>query len=72
MAKSYNLGSSSDMKRFTRDLEKSITNAAITQAHAMDFESTCPHCNAKVNVHSGLNFCPFCQNQINVELDIHF
>ena len=71
MGKKYNLGSSSDMKRFTRDLEN-ITNAAINHAHTMDFEATCPQCNARVSLHSGLNFCPFCQNQINVELDIHF
>lgn len=72
MGKSYNLGSTSDMRRFSKDLEKNIMNKARNAVHDMDFDVECPHCKQHFQAHSGMNFCPFCQKQVDVNLDIQF
>ncbi len=72
MPKKYNLNSSSDMRRFSRDLEKNVLNMARDKANSMTFERKCPHCNSVIKVQSGINFCPICQRQIKVNLDINF
>ena len=72
MGRTYNLGSSSDMKRFTRDLKKSVMNQARSAVYDMDFDVECPHCKSNFKAHSGMNFCPICRNQVNVNLNINF
>lgn len=72
MGKKYNLSSSSDMRRFSRDLEKTIMDKALNAVDTMDFNIACPHCNSMVSMHSGLNICPFCHNEVNVELNTNF
>ncbi len=71
MGKKYNLSSSSDMRRFSRDLEKKVTTMAMEKASTMSFQHACPHCMNMVAVHAGLNICPFCHKQINVELNFN-
>ena len=44
MKKRYNLGNRSDMKRFTKDLEKEIKEAAIKDAMSRTYEVICPTC----------------------------
>lgn len=70
MSKSYDLGNKSDMRRFERDLKKSVMNMAREKVAREGIEVDCPHCHAKINVQSGPNVCPVCGGQINVELDI--
>lgn len=72
MAKKYNLGSSSDMRRLNRDLKKSVQDMARDAVVSMEFDVECPHCNSTVSMHSGLNICPICQKEVDVNLDINF
>ena len=72
MGRTYNLGSSSDMRRFSHDLENSISNMAFSAISDMAFDVECPHCHNNFQAHSGINFCPMCQNQVTVNLDINF
>ena len=72
MAKKYNLSSSSDMRRFRRDMERTIMDQARSAVSEMSYDVTCPHCNSTFPAHSGLNICPFCQNQVELKLDINF
>ena len=72
MGNTYNLGNSSDMKRFSQVLEESIMDFAKEAAYDMDFDVECPHCNKISTMHPGLNVCPFCKNEVNLELDIDF
>lgn len=72
MAKKYNLGSSSDMKRFQRDITNAAENMVRKAANDMEIEVECPNCHTRISAHSGMNFCPVCRQQIDVDLDIHF
>lgn len=69
MSKKYNLSSSSDMRRFSRDLKKSVLDMTRDSVNSMEFDIECPHCNSTVSMHSGLNICPFCQKEVNVKLN---
>ncbi len=72
MSKKYNLGSNSDMRRFERDLNKSVPNMAVNALQSQAITVTCPHCKRKFPAHSGTNTCPFCRKMVNLQLDINF
>lgn len=72
MSKKYNLSSASDMRRFSRDLKKSVLDMTRDAVETMEFNIICPHCNSPVSMHSGLNICPFCNKEVNVELNANF
>lgn len=72
MSKEYNLGSKSDMRRFERDLNKSVQNVAVNALQSRAITVTCPRCKRKFSAHSGTNTCPFCRQTVDLQLDINF
>ena len=72
MPKSYNLGSKSDMNRFTRDLEKAMLNQAEASLQDRQYEIQCPHCKAIVEILPGKRPCPKCGKEINLTLNIEY
>ncbi|WP_088033544.1 hypothetical protein [Evansella clarkii] len=64
MARKYNIGKKSDMRRFTKDLEKSITNQFEKAVHTSKFDYKCPNCNRNIKISSGMNTCPYCSQTI--------
>ena len=69
MPKSYNLGSKTDMQKFTKDLENQAMNIAESQVKNMSIDVTCPHCSAKIKAKSGKSLCAFCRKEIDVQLN---
>ncbi len=69
MAKKYNLLSKSDMRRFSRDLEKSVKQQASDAIKKSLHEFTCPSCNRKFQVRVGANTCPHCGQCIDLKFD---
>lgn len=67
MAK-YNLGKSSDMRRFERDFKKDVEKQVQSQIQNLKFDVECPHCKNTVSVSSGRNTCPMCGSIIDVNL----
>lgn len=72
MSKKYNLSSKSDMRRFERDLKKSVMDSARQAVQKETYNVTCPHCNRTVKVHAGNNRCSYCGNTIDLTLNIKF
>lgn len=72
MTKKYNLGSTSDMRRFTRDLENQISASVENHLYSQTYDVTCPHCNRKISVPVGKSRCPFCGNDIDLNLNIGY
>ena len=70
MARKYNLGSKSDMRRFERELKKSVMDQAKTSIMRGTHKVTCPHCGHNLNAHIGSNTCPHCKQLIHLNLDI--
>lgn len=70
MKNSYNLSSKSDMKRFAKDLERRVKDAAIEEAMGRMYDVTCPTCGASVMVPTGKSRCPACGEEIDLQLDI--
>lgn len=68
----YNLGSSSDMRKFKKDMENAIKEKAKANIQSRNFDVSCPQCKAKVNVPAGKSLCPFCGMEINVKLQFDF
>lgn len=69
MKKNYNIASKSDMRRFTKDLEKALhheVNKAIMQG---TYPLICPKCNVEFQATVGNNICPCCHENINLEID---
>lgn len=71
MAKKYNLLSKSDMRKFQKDLEKTVMAEAKSAALKGKYDISCPHCNKSVVVRVGKNSCPHCHNEIEFKLDVH-
>lgn len=69
MAKTYNLLSKSDMRKFQKDLEKTVMNEAKSAAMKSKHEILCPHCDSEITVRAGKNICPHCRNTVDVTLD---
>lgn len=69
MSKKYNLLSKSDMRRFSRDLEKSVRQQASDAIQKSLHEFTCPSCGKKIQVHIGANTCPYCGQKIDLKFD---
>jgi len=72
MAKKYDLGSKSDMKKFMRDLNTQVINDANKQLQKRENYIACPNCKVPIAVSIGTNICPFCKHKIENELRIDF
>lgn len=70
MARKYDLSKKSDMRRFSRDLEKEVMNIAKDSISKTGIDIECPHCGKSVTVTAGENICNHCGNQINVDFDL--
>lgn len=64
MGRSYDLSSKSDMRRFTRDIEKDVQK----QMSKAGIDVKCPGCKAAIKVTPGANVCPKCGANIDVDL----
>jgi len=72
MTKKYDISKSSDMKRFTADIEKEVKKQARSAVDKIPIEIKCPHCKATIKTHAGKSICPFCKKEINLKLDKNF
>ena len=72
MGKEYNLGSTSDMKRFTKDMTNKAMELARESVKKRSFEVECPQCHSKITIPAGPSSCPFCRQAINLDLEINF
>lgn len=70
MGKSYNLSSSSDMRRFRSDLDKQIMSAVTDGLGQLEVEIDCPSCGKKITVTSGVNTCNYCGQQFNFDFEL--
>ena len=68
----YNLGSSSDMRKFKKDMENAIKEKAKENISGRDFDVLCPQCKSKVSVPAGRSLCPVCGMEIDVKLQFDF
>lgn len=71
MARKYNLSSKSDMRRFSKDLEKTIMDKATSAIKKGKYDVSCPHCQITVKVPVGKSLCPKCRKQIDLTLNIN-
>lgn len=69
MARSYDLGKKSDVRRFARDLERMAGKAAKRKIQRKGLEIECPKCGAPMSVTPGLNTCPSCRKTTEVAFD---
>lgn len=69
MAKKYNMSKKSDMRKFSKDLEKSTNKIIEKTAKTMKVDVACPHCEKNIQVTSGKNTCPNCKKIVNLNVD---
>lgn len=70
MARKYNLGKRSDMRRFERDLRNDVMEQARTAVLNKPVSIDCPNCHRPISVHAGSNVCPFCKQLVELNLNI--
>lgn len=70
MAKKYNLGNKSDMKRFEQDIMNKVHSIAEDTVMSNGCEIECPHCHKKVSVPNGFSYCPKCHGAINTDIKV--
>jgi hypothetical protein len=67
MAKTYNLSSKSDMRKFQKNLESEIKDHFNSEIISASYDYECPSCNNNIQVKIGSNTCPFCKQGIIVD-----
>ncbi len=72
MTKKYDISKKSDMRKFGRDLEKSILGAARQSIEKGTYTVNCPHCHKSFKAKSGRNTCPHCRKTVDLQLNINF
>lgn len=70
MSKKYNIGKKSDMRRFAKDLENSLVDAAKGKLMSRRYDVECPRCQSKIPVPIGKSVCPYCKHEIDLNLNI--
>ena len=68
----YNLGKSSDMKKFMRDIQRDIKTAAKKEIIQAEYEIECPECGTVSMAHVGRYICPACGKEIDFKLNFNF
>lgn len=53
-------------------LNKTIQSQATSALNQRTYDVTCPHCGAKITIHTGKSSCPLCRNEIDLSLNINF
>jgi predicted amidophosphoribosyltransferase len=69
MAKKYNLGSKSDMRKFMKDFNREVINDVKSQALNGEFEVTCPSCSNDITVPAGKSICSVCGEEIDLQIE---
>lgn len=69
-AKKYDLFSKSDMRKFQKDLEKTVMKESKSAMLKGKYDIGCPTCGKIVNVSVGKSVCPHCHNEIDFKLDV--
>lgn len=72
MSKHYNISKKSDMRRFTRDIERDIYKAAENAIRAKGVELECPDCHQQVTFRQGENICPLCGHEVDINFNFHW
>lgn len=70
MTKKYNIGSKSDMRRFERDLQKSLDRNIASQVNNLSIDVKCPKCGNTFKASSGSNVCPHCKSEITLNISL--
>lgn len=70
MAKKYKIGSKSDMRRFERDLQKSLERSVASQVNNLSIDVKCPKCGHTFKASSGSNVCPHCKSEITLNVSL--
>jgi len=66
MARKYNMGKKSDVKRFERQVEKDLKKQTNRQLKK-GVSSICPNCGKEIKISTGKNKCKYCGADINFE-----
>lgn len=69
MAKKYNLGKKSDMRKFQKDLENTIKQKTEQSLMSRKYEVNCPKCKTKIMASPGKQLCPSCSSEIDLNLN---
>ena len=56
----------------TKELKKTILNAAREEAYEMDIDIECPECGKHFDAHAGANVCPFCKATVDLDVQVDF
>lgn len=72
MSKSFDIGNSSDMKKFNEHLENSVKENAKKSLSSEMFDVECPHCGKEISIPAGLSKCPECGKEIDLNLNFDF
>ena len=68
MAKKYNLGSKSDMRKFIKDLEGAVSADLKSQAMKSSYDVVCPECGRAFQATPDNNTCPNCREVVEFKL----
>jgi len=58
------------MRKFQKDLEKSVMEKAKSAALKGKYDIKCPACGKSINAPVGKSICPYCHNEIDFKLDV--
>lgn len=72
MKRTYDISKASDIKKFSKDLEKAIIGEAQNTLYGRSYNISCPHCHRQITVPAGKSVCPLCRNDIDLQLSIKF
>lgn len=70
MARKYDIFKKSDMRKFQKDLEKTMKSMAKESLKTTKFKFNCPNCNSVIKVSAGKQICPNCSKEIYIKFDL--
>lgn len=70
MTKRYNLAKKSDVRRLSRDIERSMRRELRREIPKTGIYRPCPKCGATMRMVAGTNTCPHCGKTVEVTFDL--
>lgn len=70
MTKRYNLAKKSDVRRLSRDIERSMRRELRREIPKTGIDRPCPECGATMRMVAGTNTCPHCGKTVEVTFDL--